>query len=226
MKKPIVPWRWVCLALVGVAWLSGCRWLPLNPTDACRTDDQLFADTFDHEQNANLCGWAVYRTAGVAVEVENSALTISISDAGQMAWTNPGRSFTDVEVTAQTRQLSGPNDNAYGLICRYRDEQNFYVFLISGDGFYAIGKYTSASPQVEYLTGAEYLPSNFINQGDAANRIGARCVGDALSLPINGELVATVRDSSHAAGDIGLAASPFGVGRLVVAFDSVQASQP
>lgn len=224
MRRRLIGWLWL-LALSLLA-LSACRLLPGAQADACQTEGNLFADVFDHEGDANLCNWALYRTAGVAVEIGSGVLTISISDAGQMAWTNTGRDFTDVVITAQTREVSGPGDNAYGLICRYRDEENFYVFLISGDGFYAIGKYASDAPQVEYLTGPEYLPSDFINQGAAANRLSVRCVGDELSLTVNGELLATVRDSGHPNGDIGLAASPFAAGRLVIEFDDVQVSQP
>lgn len=224
MRRRFIGWGWLLIG--GLVALSACNLLPGARVDACQLGDQLFADVFDHEGDANLCNWALYRTAGAAVEITNGALSISISDAGQMAWTNPGRDFTDVVITAQTRQVSGPGDNAYGLICRYRDEDNFYVFLISGDGYYAIGKYAGDVPQVDYLTGPEYLPSAFINQGVAANRLTVRCVGDELSLEVNGELLATVRDSTHTSGDIGLAASPFAAGRLVIEFDDVQVSRP
>ena len=40
-----------------------------------------------------------------------------------------------------------PDNNAYGVICRYTDLQNFYVFLVSADGYYAIGKYDSQSAE-------------------------------------------------------------------------------
>lgn len=219
---------WLVIALVLTS--LGCTQLPfLERPDPCLGEEHLFVDSFEHEDGANLCNWSVFRTAGASAIVNAGALELSISDAGQVVWSNPGRAFTDVVIDAQVRQVSGPNNNAYGLICRYQDASNFYLFLISGDGFYAIGRYSSEAQQISYLTGEppeHYLASPFINQGAAANNLTVRCVGSELTLIINGEEVARVIDDRLPAGDIGVAAAPFEAGRLVVAFDQIEVSPP
>jgi hypothetical protein len=152
---------------------------------------------------------------------------ISASQPGQIWWSNPDRNFDDVIVSVEARQMSGPNDNAYGVICRYQSVENFYVFLISGDGYYAIGKYQSGSNQVTYLTGeGQYQFSDAINQGVATNQIRASCVGNELTLVVNGLPLATVTDPTFVTGDIGLGVSTFELGTIVVEFDNMRVFAP
>lgn len=189
----------------------------------CNESGALFMDDFAEGRN---CGWALYDNGGSA-EVVNEALVLASSQPGQMWWTNPGRGFDDVIIAVDTTQLGGPDDNAYGVICRYQSTQNFYVFLISGDGYYAIGKFQSGTNQIVYLSGnGQYQESEAINKGQAPNQIQASCVGNELSLAINGVAVDSVVDSSFDTGDIGLTASTFQPGALSVQFDNVVVATP
>jgi hypothetical protein len=192
--------------------------------DACDEDGTLFGDAFEGERD---CGWALYSRDGASSAIANGVLELTTSQPGQIWWTNPGRSFDDVIISAEVQHISGPLDNAFGLICRYQDSENFYVFLISSDGYYAIGKYQSGSDQIEYLTGGgEYVASDVINQGQAGNSMRVSCVGNELSLMVNGDLLASVTDSTFVAGDIGLGASTFESGSLTVHYDNVRVLAP
>lgn len=192
--------------------------------DECIAEGVAFIDGFDGETE---CGWAQYNRGGAVVEVIDGVLRISTSQPGQIWWTNPGRNYDDVTISAQARQMSGPNDNAYGVICRYQNEENFYIFLISGDGYYAIGKYQSGSNQVIYLTGeGQYQFSELINQGVATNLIQASCIGNELSLAVNGLPLASVTDPTFVTGDIGVGVSTFQLGTAVVQFDDVRVIAP
>ena len=123
--------------------------------------------------------------------------------------------------------MSGPDNNAYGVICRYQNEENFYIFLIGGDGYYAIGKYTSDSPTVTYLTAdGEYQYSDAINQGLATNQIRASCIGDELSLAANGIPLVTVTDPTFVIGDVGLGVSTLEPGTAVVEFSDFRVVAP
>lgn len=212
------------LLLATAVILSAC--LPANwrGPDACDGDGTLFRDNFSGEQD---CGWALYSRAGAAVELYEGTLQIRSSAPGQIWWTNPGRNFSDVIINVRAEQVSGPDDNAYGLICRYQSQENFYIFLISGDGYYAIGKYQTGSPQIQYLTGdGQYAASDLINQGQAVNQIRASCIGNQLSLSINGIPVDTVADPTFVTGDIGLAASAFQLGATIIQFDDLRVIAP
>lgn len=219
-------WRRVLLglALPALALMSACRAISGNEPDGCETTDYLFADDFGGER---VCGWATYSRGGGAAAIDNSAMQLTVSQPGQIWWTNPGKDFDDVVISAEARQVSGSNDNAYGLICRYQNEANFYVFLVSGDGYYAIGKYQSGSETVTYLTpDAQFQPSDAINRGVASNELRVACVGNQLSLEVNGVPLISVTDPTFVTGDIGLTASTLQPGAAIVEFDNVQVAAP
>jgi len=203
--------------------LAGCSIAEPGP-DSCNESGALLEDDFSGNQD---CGWALYNQGGAVAEIEGGVFRISTSQPGQIWWSNPGRNFDDVVITTQARQESGPNDNAYGVICRYQNEENFYVFLISGDGFYAIGKYQSGNSQVTYLSGdGQYQFSDVINQGVATNLIRASCIGNELSLSVNGLPLVTVTDPTFVTGDVGLGVSTLVPGTAVVQFDNLRVSAP
>ena len=208
---------------IGMLLLSACS-LGNDPADACASEGVLFHDEFS---DAEACGWALYNRGGTVVAIEEESFRMSASQPGQIWWSNPGRNFDDVIITVEARQMSGPNDNAYGVICRYQSIENFYVFLISGDGYYAIGKYQSGSNQVTYLSGeGQYQFSDAINQGVATNQIRASCIGNELRLVVNGLPLATVTDPTFVTGDIGLGVSTFELGTIVVEFDNIRVISP
>ena len=192
--------------------------------DACTESGVLFSDKFDGSQD---CGWALYNRGGTVVMVEDETLRLSTSQPGQIWWTNPGRQFDDVIITVDAQQVEGPNDNAFGVICRYQNEENFYLFLISSDGYYMIGKYQTGNSQIQYLTGdGEFMVSDLINQGTSINQIRASCIGNQLTLSVNGIQVDTVTDPTFVTGDVGVGASTFEPGTAVIAFDDFRVLAP
>ena len=218
--------KWIIQLLLMLAMLSvaACTVVGTPTTDPCNEDGVLLRDDFGGEQN---CGWREYNQGGAVVEIAEGTLNISTSQTGQIWWTNVGRDFSDVIMTVQARQTSGPNNNAYGVLCRYQDENNFYIFLISGDGFYAVGKYETGKEQITYLTeNEEYIFSDLINQGVATNLLRVSCVGNELSLSVNGLPLVTLTDNSFASGDVGLGVSTLEPGTAVVQFDDLLVLAP
>jgi hypothetical protein len=205
--------------------LAGCS-LGGEEADACDSGGALFFDDFSGTQD---CGWREYNQSGsvAAVNTEAGVLELSTSQPGQIWWTNPGRDFDNVIITTTAAQVSGPDNNAYGVICRYQDENNFYIFLISGDGYYAIGKYQTGTPQIIYLTeNQEYIPSDAIQKGAATNEIRASCVGNELGLQVNGVPLATVVDPTFVRGDVGAGVSTLDPGTAVIHFDDFRVLAP
>jgi hypothetical protein len=205
--------------------LTACNLIENNEPAQCDDGGTLFTDEFVSNVN---CGWVLYEeTNGTGVEIQDGLLQMSSSQPGQFWWTNPGRNFADTIITTTARQASGPNNNAYGVQCRYQSPQNFYIFLISGDGYYAIGKFQTGSDQIQYLTGGgQFQYAEAINQGVATNTIRATCVGNELSLAVNGILLDTVVDPTFVTGDIGLGVTTFDPGTAVVQFENISVIQP
>lgn len=216
---------------VRLLWLGLLACLVLVACDSadpapCDEGGTLFNDDFSQERD---CGWALYDRSGAEAEIADGALHITTAQPGEIWWTNPGRNLSDVILTTSVEVVSGPADNAFGLICRYQSPENFYVFLISSDGYYAVGKYQSGSDQIIYLSDeGQYQFSEAIAQGTAgvSNEIRVACVGEELTLSVNGTQVASVTDPTFVTGDIGVAVSTFEPGTLQVAFDNVRAIAP
>lgn len=215
------------LWLIGLILLlvtSGCGLMGESEPVSCDAPGVLFIDDFGGEKD---CGWVTYNRGGGVAAIENETMRLTVNQPGQIWWTNPGLNFADAIIKAEASQISGPNDNAYGLICRYQNEENFYVFLVSGDGYYAIGKYQSGADTVIYLTeNQQFQSSEVINMGVASNQLEARCIGNQLSLIVNGVPLITVTDPTFVIGDIGLAASTLQPGTGIIQFDNVQVTAP
>ena len=204
--------------------LAACGVAPESEPDTCDGPDFLFADDFSGEFD---CGWALYDRGGGTAAIDNAAMQLTVGQPGQLWWTNPGRDFDDVVITAEARQVDGPNDNAYGIICRYQNEENFYAFMVSGDGYFAIGKYQTGSETVTYLTpDAQFQPSDAINVGVASNELRVSCIGNQLSMEVNGIPLLSVTDPTFVTGDIGLAAATLQQGTTIVEFDNVRVTIP
>ena len=103
---------------------------------------------------------------------------------------------------------NGPDDNAYGVLCRYQNPENFYYFLISSDGYGGIGQRVNGQLKIISSTDGKLDPLPSINQGDAANHLRVDCVGSNLTMFVNGDQVFQVTDGTFTSGSIGLSQGP------------------
>jgi hypothetical protein len=111
-----------------------------------------------------------------------------------------------------------------GIICRYKDESNFYFLRITSDGYYGISKLVDGE---ESLLGSEELQSSSqIKTGTETNRLRADCVGNTLTLYANGQVLASVTDDSLTGGDVGLIAGTFDQAGNDARFDNFVVYRP
>lgn len=183
--------------------------------------DVLFRDDFSDPSS----GWDSYRDSDGITDYDNGQYRIQVNQPNFDYWANPGRDFTDVIVEVDATKAAGPDENDFGIICRYRDMDNFYFFLIASDGFYGVGKVADGEQQLVGMGEMQF--SSAINQGaDATNEIRAECVGDALTLSANGQVLADVRDDQFSSGDVGLIAGTFDEPGTDVYFDDFVVRRP
>ncbi|WP_299025285.1 hypothetical protein [uncultured Thermanaerothrix sp.] len=175
----------------------------------------LFQDDFSDPNS----GWDRRQDDdGVTDYTGDGAYRIRVDTPNLEVWANPGQNFTDVRIEVDATKVAGPDDNDFGLLCRYVDTQNFYFFLISSDGYFGIGKKVNGEAQV---LGAKNLePHTAIRQGTTTNHIQADCVGNALSLYVNGTLLRTVKDDTFQEGDVGLTAGTYDEAGVEILFDN------
>lgn len=113
----------------------------------------------------------------------------------------------DMRVEVEATKVGGPNNGAFGLICRAHVAgegiDRFYAFEISGDGKYVAWKQLESGEQTVLGTG-QWQSSNVINQGQATNQLRADCVGNRLAFYVNGQKLLEVQDGDITSGAAGL----------------------
>ncbi len=188
----------------------------------------LFQDDFSNTNS----GWDRYTDSNGGTDYSNGQYRINVLIDTYLFWANPGRTFTDVivEVDATkvggTTEIDSDDDNNYGIICRHSDVNNFYVLVISSDGYYGIRKRFQGSSELAFI-GIEGMDfSDAIKQGNATNRLRAECIGSTLRLVVNGETVMEVIDADISSGDVGLMAGTFSAPSADIVFDNFVVRQP
>jgi len=136
-------------------------------------------------------------------------------------WANPGRHFGgDVRIDVDARKAGGPDDNNFGIQCRYNQDDGFdyYSLQISSDGYVWIARVDDGD--ATGISSEQMEPSEFVLQGDATNHLTAYCSGDQITLWVNGENVASATDSTYADGDVGLIAGTYETAGADIRFDN------
>jgi hypothetical protein len=190
--------------------------IPILPT--ANPGEVLYQEEFED----NTSGWDRIANENGVMDYDGGGYRFLVSNPGYNLWTTPEKNFGDVRVEADVFRLTGPAENRMGLICRYQNG-DYYFFIISNDGYYAVGKYIGG--QTLLLGQTEMQPSEFIQQ-DAVNHLRADCIGDTLTLYVNYNQVASVQDSDFANGDVGLLAGAFSEPGVDVLFDHFVVLQP
>jgi hypothetical protein len=183
--------------------------------------DVLFSDDFSNTDK----NWDQVTETDRSTDYYNNAYRIVVDDTDSQAWANPGNeSFTDVRVEVNATKNGGPDDNDYGIICRYTDVNQFYYGVISSDGYYGIMKATTDGGKP--IGRDSLLQSDEINQGAATNQIRFDCVGSTLTLYINGSQVDQQKDTDYSTGNVGLLAGSFDTAGTDIIFDNFVVYKP
>lgn len=182
--------------------------------------DILFKDDFSDPSS----GWKRITEDSGQTDYANGVYRVRVNRPNMDVWSNPGLNFTDVQVEVQGTKVGGPDDNDFGIICRSVDTNNFYFFIISSDGYYAIGKVKDGVQQL--LSSDAMQPSEAIEQGATPNHIRADCIGSYLALHVNDEKLAEVQDQDFQFGDVGLIAGAFDQPGVEILFDDFLVLKP
>ena len=121
-------------------------------------------------------------------------------DHGYSSWRRGVGPFGNFLFLVDTEQISGPENNGYGIQFRMQDGDNYYRFRISGDGWAKFDKNVAGVRTT--LRSWEETP--LVNKGNAANQIGVLAEGSTFTFYINGDVLYTETDTSFASGYIGL----------------------
>jgi len=187
------------------------------------TSNILFHDDFSDPSS----GWDHSSTENGTADYANGGYEIHITATSLYKWANASKGFqNDVRIEVDATKVGGPDDNAFGVICRYQDSNNFYKLYITSDGYAGIIKEANGNPTVISSADGKLQPVKGINQGALTNHIRADCIGDTLNLYANTTQVATATDSSFQGGDVGLVAATYDTGGTDILFKNFYVYAP
>lgn len=203
--------------------LAGCQlYQAVQPvTESPTSGTLLFEDDFS--SNAN--DWGISGNEIGEINFIYDGLDIKVNTPNSLLWTVTGDQYRDVQIEVDGVLLSGPANDAFGVVCRFQDNRHFYGFLVSHDGYYGIFKMQDgALILADAGQGLKY--SEAIRQGGVVNHLKAVCQGNTLQLTVNDELLAIVQDSEYTQGKMGLIVGTYEVAGSEVFFDNLQVYQP
>lgn len=169
-------------------------------------------------------GWGAIDNQAGQASYTDGAYHILLNQPNVNIWTHPGKEFSTVRAEVSVMTVAGPQANRMGLVCRLKDDNNFYFFAISADGYYGIGKVLDGKTSL--LTGDKMLPHEAVLTGSQINRLRADCTGNTLSLYVNNVMVASVPDDTFKTGDIGILAGSFEKPGSDIYFDNFVVYKP
>jgi hypothetical protein len=166
-------------------------------------------------------GWPVQSDASGSVGYSNGQYFIEVDEPTFYNWVNGGENLADMVITVNTEVIQTTGNGEYGLICRYQDNDNFYLLTITEDSKYAI----ILREKGNWVNLVDY--SGFDRQSDPKNsKIEASCIGNTLTLSVNGEILEKVNDNTVKNGDYGLIIGTDVKSGLRIAFDDLVVKQP
>ncbi len=211
------------LALLLVFGLTGCDHLSglLTGNQPAESGEVLFMDDFADNRN----NWGTMGRTGGEISLAYDGLVIGVDVANFLFWSVSGERLTDTQIDVDAVLLEGPVNDHFGVLCRYADNDHFYGFLVTHDGYYGIFKMMEG--EITLLSGEGSMQySDMIRQGGTVNHLSAVCADNSLSLSVNDQLLAEVQDASFQSGQVGLAAGTYQEHGVKVFFDNLVIRQP
>lgn len=186
---------------------------------------QGFESTYEDDFSDETSGWPDSADEDGFTGYHEGGYRILVTTNNNDVWVMPGVNFLDVSIEVDATKIGGDNDNDFGVICRAEDLDNFYAAVISSDGYYGIFR-SSDRDGFELIDMEEMQSTEAIIQGNKTNRLRFDCIGNTLSLYVNGELVIQVEDSDLNSGSIGLLAGTYDIPGTDILFDDLRAESP
>jgi hypothetical protein len=174
----------------------------------------------------NTSGWPQIRSEEGVTDYESGGYRILVNLENQDYFGVPNISpQKDVRVEVDATKVAGSDDNDFGILCRYQDNNNYYQFLISSDGYVGILKVVNGS--LQNIAAENLIEHSAVNIGNAQNHLRADCIGETLTLFVNNQQVSTAQDIAFTdAGKVGVYAGTYDVPGTDIRFDNFIVSAP
>lgn len=189
------------------------------------TQEIVFQDTLASAVDSRMI---VDEDETVRYAFEEGRYLITVKPADQIAWGLVEGMYDDtVAIQVVTAVESDPAQAAGGIMFHYQDEANFYLYTISGNGFYSL----ELLENNQWITLIDWTPSEAIVVGSASgitptNTLRVEVMGNRIALFVNNIRLEETVDNTFTEGEVGLATSTFDLGDGRVAFRDLVIMQP
>jgi hypothetical protein len=154
---------------------------------------------------------AVYKSGRFHINVPKTNYIAIVDQTG-------GAAFSDFTIEFDAAQEEGPSDGDYGVVLRRIDENNYYRFRLSGDGYYEFDKLQNGNR----VALVPLTKSKDILSEKATNHIKVDCYGNRFTFNVNGISLGSFNDSSFYYGGIGLEVGTHSIGGVHASFDNLK----
>ncbi|HSN93498.1 MAG TPA: hypothetical protein VLR89_00390 [Anaerolineaceae bacterium] len=191
-----------------------------NPVaETIKADGEIvFSDDFSTKTG----DWTVFSGENSGADYDNNAYKISIKTPMYAQWNLPGGfdGIGDTVIEVDARLASGPDKGDFGIICGYKDNDNFHVLAIANDGYAEIMRWVNGDDDIFASTIDAFTPAEEYH-------LIASCVGGNLSLSVNGiEVLTASSENLENDGGVGLYGGTFDEGNAVYTFDNFIVHKP
>ena len=207
------------------------------PVEVIETEAPVEVETgpwYLEEFDTNLDNWSeLYFTQSTDTEYEDETdvytedggvwFDVNIPDTYIYLF-NENYTYEDVAVELEVEN-TGPHNSQYiNLVCRYTPDEGWYEFSVAASGMVQLWRYSEEDGYILIEEGG----STKIKQGNETNDFKITCIGNKLSLFINGDLwqKKAFVDSNYREGYIGISAGTMNVFPIQVVFNWVEVSEP
>jgi hypothetical protein len=181
-------------------------------------------DSGPYEESFDAAGsWGVGASAEVEGQVTEGVYEMLVESNQGVYYASAGENFADGAYEVDATQIEGPLNNGYGLLFRVDEENDsFYVFEVSGDGYVWIGYCTDlCESEAVALVGGDWFRSPAVKMGlHETNKLKVVADGDRMTFFVNGLEVGRANDSRLAEGDVAVMVETLGEPGVRVVFDN------
>jgi len=172
----------------------------------------LYKQTFDQASS----DFSEDETANASYKFVDGAYSVSAKKSNLIVWQKIKGDYGNAAISLDTT-IDGPEESAAGLLFRYQDDKNFYLFTVTGDGRYGLDMYKDD----KLTTLIDWTESSAINKVGALNSLRVETVGDNIRLYANDKLLDEISDGTFTRGKTAIAINTFDDPKLTVTFDNL-----
>ncbi len=174
----------------------------------------LLRDDFASSQRSSL-GFGSDATS--SYRFTDGAYQIEVNEPEFMVWSRATGRYADVTIEVTATLSAGPTATASGIIFRYQNDANFYLFSVANDGFYGLALLKDDTWQ----TLIDWTPSTAIASPGQPNQLRIETEGERITLFVNGVKLEETSDSTFQQGEVALAVNTFDEGNATILFDDL-----